>query len=77
MPVEVRKELLYHKITDTDAIDRMSVVREAYYNLYTIVVLNTLRNRSQSIALTHLEESLMRAIQAIAVEYGEPQELGT
>lgn len=69
--IEPRKEMMYHKVTDIGDQERMGYVREEYYKLYRVIKLNTPVNRSQSIALTYLEDSLLRAIQSIAIEYGE------
>jgi hypothetical protein len=74
--IEPRPEMLYHKVTDIGDIERMGYIREQYYKLYGMIKLNTPTGRSQALAITHLEDSLMRAIQAIAIEFGEPQPLG-
>lgn len=76
-PVEVPKrlEMLYHKVTDQAALERMEYVRENYYSLYEMIMLNIPDGRPRSLAITHLEDSLMRSIQALALAHGEPQEM--
>lgn len=63
--------LLYHTVTPEQA-QRMEQVRVSY--LTTATVLHTFcpAGRSRGLALTELENSCMRAIQAIAME-GTPQ----
>lgn len=74
--VEPRKEMLYHTV-DEDGMDLMAEVRQKYYALYEVIMELVPEGRPRSIALTDLESSLMRSIQAIALEYGDPQLLGS
>jgi hypothetical protein len=59
--------LFYHNIANTEHIECMSEVRLAYLTLAGAVQVWCPDNRSRSLAMTYLEDSLMRAIQSIAV----------
>lgn len=62
--------LFYHQVSPATA-QRMDVVRRAYLQVAEVVLTQTPpNNRIQALALAALEESLMRAIQSLAV-YGE------
>lgn len=74
MSIPKRRELQYHKVTDQAIMERMDYIRQEFYKLYKVLMLNIPAGRSQSLALTALEDSQMRAIQQLALEYGEPQE---
>jgi hypothetical protein len=65
------KTLLYHVVPKHIQED-MVEIRVQYIQLALTVLRNTEYSRSQSIALTHLEESLMRTIQGMAMR-GTPQ----
>lgn len=58
--------LFYHRVTAATQ-DEMDTVRRAYHSVAQIVLDHTPASRYQSLALTALEESLMRAIQSLAV----------
>lgn len=58
--------LYYHLVTPgTAAI--MADLRHAYIGLADLVLQSTPPSREQSFALTHLEDSLMRAMQSLAI----------
>lgn len=65
----------YHTVTRETA-DKMAVIREQYYRLATTVVTTLPYTRERSLALTHLEESSMRAIQCLALTEGTPIPIG-
>jgi hypothetical protein len=65
---------LYHQV-DIQLAEKMGQLRQNYYWLAQLVTALCPSGRSQSLALTALEESAMRAIQAIAMQ-GTPQPLG-
>ncbi len=66
--------LLYHKVSPAGC-ERMAFVRKQYYNLAKMVLEVCPESRATSLAITHLEESCMRAIQSIALVEGTPEEL--
>lgn len=66
---------LYH-IVPTDIAAKMAHVRSNYYWLAQLVLDICPPGRPQSLALTALEESSMRAIQALAMQ-GTPVPIGT
>jgi hypothetical protein len=70
------KEFHYHKVSKETA-EHMAEVRQKFYELasYLDTVLPP-NQRATSICFTHLEESSMRAIQALALMYGEKVEIG-
>lgn len=70
----MRKELYYHKVNSKIAAD-MTDIREMYINISEILEQSLPESRSKSLALTHLEDSCMRAIQALALQ-GELVEKG-
>lgn len=59
--------LFYHK-ADAALMARMEALRVAYLTLAATIIRTTPYNRSQARALTYLEDSAMRAIQALALE---------
>lgn len=67
--------LLYH-VVPTDVAAKMAQVRENYYWLAELVVAVCPESRLKSLALTALEDSCMRAIQALAMQ-GTPVPIGT
>jgi hypothetical protein len=62
--------LHYYVVTDSTAIARMEKLREAAI-AFGDMIMQEPPSRSQSLAMTALEECLMRAIQAIAMGSGE------
>jgi hypothetical protein len=64
--------LLYHSVSDPECVRIMIRVRGAYIALAATVLELVPAGRSRSLAMTHLEDSLMRAIQALALEGGTP-----
>ena len=76
MPVEQRlRDFLYHQV-DAKTAAKMAAIREAYYRLATLLCLELPDSLERSLALTHLEESSMRAIQCLAVSEGTPLPIG-
>lgn len=65
------RDLIYHTV-DNSTANRMSVLRGQYYALGLQILAELPDCRERSLALTALEESSMRAIQALAVMSGEP-----
>jgi hypothetical protein len=59
--------LFYHKVDGVQA-DTMEKIREKVVDLGALILRTTPAGRSQSLALTHLEEASMRAIQAVALQ---------
>ena len=66
-------ELFYHKVTDQQTIAVMKEIRAWYIDLWATIDDLMPDCRSKSLARTALEDSLMRAIQALAVTRGELQ----
>lgn len=65
------KTFFYHTV-DKDLQTRMTTIRAEYIALAVSVLNACPDSRSKSLALTHLEDSCMRAIQSLALE-GEIQ----
>ena len=65
------KPFLYHVVSATDQM-HMAEVRAQYAELAVLIMRNGPPTRSKSLALTHLEDALMRTIQDLALT-GEPQ----
>lgn len=64
--------LFYHSHIPDDALQVMKKVRQEYVNLAMYLVKALPEGRSKSLALTYMEDSLMRAIQSMALT-GEPE----
>ena len=76
MPQEQRlRDFQYHQVGEKTAL-RMTIIREAYYRLATLLCLELPDSPERSLALTHLEESSMRAIQCLAVSEGKAIPIG-
>jgi len=61
-------ELFYHTIPPNSvAMKHMELLRKQYIILAQLVLDLCPHGRSRSLAFTHLEESLMRAIQSVAL----------
>jgi hypothetical protein len=59
----------YHKIEQgTDLAFKIDAVRESYIVMAIDLIKDQEKSRSQELALTHLEESLYRAIQGLVVK---------
>ena len=69
------RDLQYHQVGERTA-EKMTTIREAYYRLATLLCLELSDSRERSLALTHLEESSMRAIQCLAVSEGKAIPIG-
>lgn len=63
----LRRTLTNHR-PDPEQINRIELVREVGYTFGACIVDNTPASRAQSIALTKLEEAVMWAVKAIAIE---------
>lgn len=63
----LRRSLTNHR-PDAEQINRIELVRELGYAFGVGIVENTPTSRAQSIALTKLEEAVMWAVKAIAIE---------
>jgi len=68
------KELYFHTV-NPDIVTKMAEVRSAYIELGKMILAELPESRAKSLAKTHLEDSLMRAIQALALQ-GEEQPQG-
>lgn len=69
------RDFQYHHVGSKTA-ELMAAVRERYYILASFLVSHLPYSREQSLALTALEESSMRAIQCLAVVHGQPVPIG-
>ena len=67
------KPFCYHRVTEETA-NEMAVLRTAYKIVARKVVTQCPDSRERSLAITALEESLMRAIQSLAL-YSEDSEM--
>lgn len=65
------RPLFYHGV-GPDTMNLMAALRREYVLLALTVLRGQPSSRSQSLALTHLEDALMRAIQGLALT-GRPQ----
>lgn len=65
------RDFVYHKVNEETA-EKMAKVRHAYNTLADQLLSDLPECREKSLALTHLEESSMRAIQSLATTFGEP-----
>jgi hypothetical protein len=72
---ELLRDFFYHQVSSATA-QKMAALRESYYALACEVVGFLPYSRERSLALTHLEESCMRAIQCLAVTEGERIPIG-
>ena len=63
------RDFQYHQVDEITA-GKMATVRAAYYRLALLLCEEVPDSRERSLALTHLEESSMRAIQCLAVLEG-------
>lgn len=63
----LRRSLTNHR-PDPEQINRIELVRELGYAFGVGIVGNTPTSRAQSLALTKLEEAVMWAVKAIAIE---------
>ena len=72
---ELLRPFQYHTVT-LETIDRMTALRAEYYHLATVLVTMMPNSRERELALTHLQESQMRAIQALAMGEGTPIPIG-
>ncbi len=62
------ESLIYHKDISSEMSERMCEVRQLYIDLAVWIIDEVPgETRSKSLALTHLEDSLMRTIQALAL----------
>lgn len=65
MSEQIEKTFTYHAPKD-DQPERYVTLRDAAKNLAYLIVKNTPSSREQSLAITHLEESIFYANAAIA-----------
>lgn len=63
----LRRTLTNHR-PDREQINRIELIREVGYTFGVSIVDNSPVSRAQSIALTKLEEAVMWAVKAIAIE---------
>ena len=76
------KDFTYHTVPESTA-NLMSIIRGEYFALGVELLRLLPDSRERSLALTALEESSMRAIQCLAVTYGQqipptlPDEIGS
>jgi hypothetical protein len=70
--LERLKTMVYHADMSQDTMFKMDTLRQHYIDLAVQITEYVPECRSKSNCLTHLEESLMRCIQALAMQ-GEPQ----
>jgi hypothetical protein len=59
--------LFYHQVQDSTTLAAMDAVRSAYVRLAALVLATCPYTRERSLAMTALEESLMRSIQSLAI----------
>lgn len=64
------RPFFYHRVT-AGIEAAMTLLRDDYLRLAVATLRDQPPSRSQSLALTHLEEALLRAIQGLALQ-GEP-----
>ncbi len=62
------KGLIYHKDLSPRQVETMREIRQRYIDLAECLIDDLPGGRSQALAITHLEDSLMRAIQALALQ---------
>lgn len=74
MPVLVPSGMLkrfecfvYHKVQEKSHMELMEEMRQKYIDLAVFVNISVPDGKPKSLALAHLEDSLMRSIQAIAM----------
>jgi hypothetical protein len=60
--------LIYHKDIPPRTVESMGQIRQEYVDLAETLVGELPEGRSKRLALMHLEDSLMRAIQALALQ---------
>ena len=72
---DLLRSFLYHRVT-TETANRMAALRAQYWALAHTVVTTLPASHERSRAVTALNESLMRAIQCIAVSEGRPVQIG-
>ncbi len=65
------KCFVYHSDLAEAVVKQMSDIRQMYINLGSVIVETVPNSRSRGLALAYLEDSLMRAIQALALS-GKP-----
>ena len=76
IPLDARlRDFMYHQVS-ADTAGKMTFLREQYYNLAAFLCSTLPDTREHQIALMHLEESCMRAIQCLAVTEGMPTMIG-
>ena len=75
MPIKIAEEymkplecFIYHKDIPKGSMELMEVYRQIYVDLAVSIKVDLPEGRSKSLALTHLEESLTRCIQALALK---------
>lgn len=69
------RDMFYHQVSQ-ETTDKMTEVRRCYYELNVYIQTHCPVSRELSLAKTYLEDSLMRAIQALAVMEGTPIPIG-
>lgn len=69
------RDFQYHQVSVGTA-QKMADIRTYYYALAETLLLLLPTSHEQSLALTSLEESCMRAIQCLAVAEGTPVPIG-
>lgn len=69
------RDFYYHTVT-RDTAEKMTEVRARYHQLACYLRQHLHRTRELSLALTHLEDSCMRAIQCLAITEGTPLPIG-
>jgi len=65
----IRNDFSYHKPPNEAQAARLAELRKAYFQLATFMVASTPPSRDQSVALTHLEESMRAANASVAKEW--------
>ena len=75
MAVILRKDLwerlaglIYHKDLSPRQVETMREIRQRYVDLAESLIDDLPVGRSQTLAITHLEDSLMQAVQALALQ---------
>ena len=67
------EEFKYHEVKE-DTAKKIASIRFAFYELAMKLNSTLPESRSKSLSLTYLEDSSMRAIQALAISEGKPIE---
>lgn len=68
--MEVPDTFYYHRVSP-ETSERMTGIRRVFIGVAEVMMIRLPESRSRELALEHLEESCMRAIQCLALAEGE------